>query len=90
MPKTQELSPPPRRGVGRLVCGRRSKWVAVVLWLVVIVLAFPLAARLTDAQDNDSASWLPGKAESTPSSRRPRSSGPRSSRRSSYTRARAA
>ncbi|MFD5100795.1 MMPL family transporter [Streptomyces albidochromogenes] len=65
MPKTQELSTPPRRGVAQLVCGRRSKWVVVVLWLVVIMLAFPLAARLTDAQDNDSASWLPGKAEST-------------------------
>ncbi|MFD3441183.1 MMPL family transporter [Streptomyces sp. NPDC058685] len=55
----------PRRGVAHLVCGRRAKWVVVVLWLAVMVLAFPLAQKLTDAQDNDAASWLPGSAEST-------------------------
>ncbi|WP_245769264.1 MMPL family transporter [Streptomyces indicus] len=48
-----------------LVCGRRSKWVVLVLWLVAIVLMSPLAQKLTDAQDNDNASWLPGDAEST-------------------------
>ncbi|MFI1396811.1 MMPL family transporter [Streptomyces sp. NPDC020681] len=37
----------------------------VVLWLAVMMLAFPLAQKLTDAQDNDAASWLPGSAEST-------------------------
>lgn len=47
------------------ICGRRGKWVVVALWLVVILLAFPLASKLTDVQDNDAASWLPGKAEST-------------------------
>ncbi|MER7664931.1 MMPL family transporter [Streptomyces sp. NPDC096193] len=55
----------PRRGVAHLVCGRRAKWIVVVLWLAVTVLAFPLAQKLTDAQDNDAASWLPGSAEST-------------------------
>ncbi|MFF7205277.1 MMPL family transporter [Streptomyces sp. NPDC008141] len=55
----------PRRGVAHLVCGRRAKWIVVVLWLAVMVLAFPLAQKLTDAQDNDAASWLPGSAEST-------------------------
>ncbi|MGX1882150.1 MMPL family transporter [Streptomyces sp. NPDC055287] len=64
MRDAQELQPP-ERGIARLVCGRRSKWVVVVLWLVAMVLAFPLASKLTDAQDNDAASWLPGKAEST-------------------------
>ncbi|WP_274556001.1 MMPL family transporter [Streptomyces spiramyceticus] len=65
MPDVQELRPPSRKGVAHLVCGRRSKWVVVVLWLLVMMLAFPLASKLTDAQDNDAASWLPGKAEST-------------------------
>ncbi|OEJ57960.1 hypothetical protein BGM19_08220 [Streptomyces agglomeratus] len=64
MPHSHEL-PPPRKGIAHLVCGRRSKWVVVVLWLVVIMLAFPLASKLTDAQDNEASSWLPGKAEST-------------------------
>ncbi|MBT2398925.1 MMPL family transporter [Streptomyces sp. ISL-100] len=56
---------PSREGVARLVCGRRSKWAVVALWLVVMMLAFPLASKLTDAQDNQASSWLPGKAEST-------------------------
>ena len=54
-----------RRRIAHLVCGRRSKWVVLALWLAVMMLAFPLAQKLTDAQDNDAASWLPGSAEST-------------------------
>ncbi|MFE9774171.1 MMPL family transporter [Streptomyces sp. NPDC005931] len=53
------------RGIAHLVCGRRTKWLVVVLWLVVLFLTAPLAQKLTDAQDNDAASWLPGSAEST-------------------------
>ncbi|MEU3739642.1 MMPL family transporter [Streptomyces sp. NPDC032198] len=53
------------RGVGGLVCGRRTKWLVVLFWLVVIVAAAPLAQKLTDAQDNQASSWLPGSAEST-------------------------
>jgi RND superfamily putative drug exporter len=58
-------APPGRRGVAHLVCGRRSKWVVLVLWLAVLFLTAPFAQKLTDAQDNDAASWLPGSAEST-------------------------
>ncbi|MEV8018543.1 MMPL family transporter [Streptomyces sp. NPDC086554] len=53
------------RGVAWLVCGRRTKWLVVLFWLVVIVVAAPLAQKLTDAQDNQASSWLPGSAEST-------------------------
>ncbi|WP_155054417.1 MMPL family transporter [Streptomyces blattellae] len=53
------------RGIAHLVCGRRAKWVVLVLWLAVLFLMAPFAQRLTDAQDNDAASWLPGSAEST-------------------------
>ncbi|MFG2499151.1 MMPL family transporter [Streptomyces sp. NPDC048441] len=53
------------RGVAWLVCGRRTKWLVVLFWLVVIVAAAPLAQKLTDAQDNQASSWLPGSAEST-------------------------
>ena len=53
------------RGIAHLVCGRRAKWVVLVLWLVLLFLTAPLASKLTDAQDNDAASWLPGSAEST-------------------------
>ncbi|MEU3618687.1 MMPL family transporter [Streptomyces sp. NPDC006872] len=53
------------RGVGHLVCGRRAKWVVLGLWVVLLFLTAPFVSKLTDAQDNDAASWLPGSAEST-------------------------
>ncbi|WP_328368260.1 MMPL family transporter [Streptomyces sp. NBC_00445] len=53
------------KGIAHLVCGRRAKWVVLVLWLAVLFLTAPFAQKLTDAQDNDAASWLPGSAEST-------------------------
>ncbi|MFI7502309.1 MMPL family transporter [Streptomyces sp. NPDC049687] len=53
------------RGIAHLVCGRRAKWLVLVLWLIVLFLMAPFASKLTDAQDNDAASWLPGSAEST-------------------------
>lgn len=52
-------------GVAHLVCGRRAKWLVLGLWVVVLFLTAPFATKLTDAQDNDAASWLPGSAEST-------------------------
>lgn len=51
--------------VARLVCGRRTKWLVVALWLVVLVAAAPAAQKLADAQNNDQAAWLPAGAEST-------------------------
>lgn len=53
------------RGIGHLVCGRRAKWIVLGLWLVVLFVVAPFATKLTDAQDNDASSWLPGSAEST-------------------------
>ncbi|MEU6735165.1 MMPL family transporter [Streptomyces physcomitrii] len=61
----EQQVPAARSRWARLVCGRRTKWLTVLLWLVVIVALAPLAQKLTDAQDNDSQSWLPGSAEST-------------------------
>ncbi|MBW5249943.1 MMPL family transporter [Streptomyces sp. P01-B04] len=52
-------------GLAALICGRRTKWLIVALWLIVFVVAAPLAQKLTDAQDNDATSWLPSSAEST-------------------------
>jgi putative drug exporter of the RND superfamily len=61
----EEAGVPGGRGIAHLVCGRRAKWVVLVLWLVLLFLTAPFASKLTDAQDNDAASWLPGSAEST-------------------------
>jgi RND superfamily putative drug exporter len=49
----------------RLVCGRRTKWVVLALWIVVVVFAGALAGKLGSVEKNDNASWLPGDAEAT-------------------------
>ena len=47
------------------VSNRRFKWVILVFWLVLAAASGPLAGALTDEQDNEVSSWLPGDAEST-------------------------
>ncbi|GAA2700263.1 MMPL family transporter [Actinoplanes palleronii] len=49
----------------RLVSGRRSKWIVLALWIVVLVFAGGLAGKLGSVEKNDNASWLPGGAEAT-------------------------
>src|SRR5260370_35119540 len=51
--------------IAEIPAGRWTKWLVVGLWLVVIVLAFPLSSKLTGAEKNDASAWLPGGAEST-------------------------
>jgi putative drug exporter of the RND superfamily len=48
-----------------LVCGRRTKWIVLVFWLIVLGVLGPLAGKLSGAEKNDNSSWLPGGAEST-------------------------
>ncbi|GAB7187415.1 MMPL family transporter [Kitasatospora sp. Ki12] len=55
----------PTRKLAALPCGRRSKWVVLALWLVLLVALGPLAGKLMGAEDNQASSWLPGNAEST-------------------------
>ena len=47
--------------------GRRVKWIVALAWLVVFlgVNGAGLPAKYTDAQENESTSFLPGDAEST-------------------------
>jgi RND superfamily putative drug exporter len=52
----------------RLASGRRAKWVVFLVWLVAIVVAvgpLQLPTKFSDAEDNESTSYLPGDAEST-------------------------
>jgi putative drug exporter of the RND superfamily len=51
--------------VTRTVVGRRTKFIVLLFWIVLVGVAGPLAGKLTDAQKNDAKSWLPGNAEST-------------------------
>jgi RND superfamily putative drug exporter len=53
------------RSVAGLLTSKTTKWIALVFWIAVVALSFPLAQKLTGAQQNDAISWLPGDAEST-------------------------
>ena len=53
------------RKIAEIPAGRWTKWLVVGIWLVVMVLAFPLSSKLTGAEKNDASAWLPGSAEST-------------------------
>jgi len=49
------------------VAGRRSKWVVVLIWLAAMFgsAATNLPGKFSDAEKNESTSFLPGDAEST-------------------------
>ncbi|WP_328469910.1 MMPL family transporter [Actinoplanes sp. NBC_00393] len=51
--------------LARFVCGRRTKWVVLALWILILAVTGPLAGKLSGAERNDNASWLPGDAEAT-------------------------
>ncbi|MFI5909683.1 MMPL family transporter [Dactylosporangium sp. NPDC051541] len=47
------------------VAGRRTKWVVIAVWVLLLIPAAMFAGRLGDAEQNDNAAWLPADAEST-------------------------
>jgi len=51
--------------IAALPCGRRTKYLVLVFWLIVLWLAFPLAGKLMGAEKNDASAYLPASAEST-------------------------
>jgi putative drug exporter of the RND superfamily len=52
------------RRLAEIPAGRWTKWLVVGFWVVVIVVAYPLAGKLTGAEKNNASSWLPTSAES--------------------------
>jgi RND superfamily putative drug exporter len=50
--------------LSRIPAGRRTKWIILVIWIVVIAAVSPFASKLTDVTENDAAAWLPSDAES--------------------------
>lgn len=50
-----------------IAAGRRATWVIATVWLLAMVgtFAFNLPGRFSDAEKNESTSFLPGDAEST-------------------------
>ena len=53
------------RRIAEIPAGSWTKWLVVGLWAVVLIISFPLAGKLTDAEKNDAKAWLPANAEST-------------------------
>jgi len=51
--------------LARIVTGRRSKWLVVLVWLVLILPFGALGGKLAGATDNRTESVLPADAEST-------------------------
>ena len=49
----------------RVIVGRRTKWLVLLFWLVLVAVLGPLAGKLSGVEKNDSKTWLPGSAEST-------------------------
>jgi putative drug exporter of the RND superfamily len=53
------------RRLSEIPAGSWTKWIVVGVWLVVLVIAFPLSSKLMGAEKNDASAWLPPNAEST-------------------------
>jgi len=49
----------------KFIVGRRTKYLVLLFWVVVLALTGSLASKLSGAESNDAKSWLPGSAEST-------------------------
>jgi RND superfamily putative drug exporter len=53
------------RLLARIVAGRRTKWLVLLVWLVLLLVFAPLGSKLADVTDNRTESFLPKNAEST-------------------------
>jgi len=67
----ENTSAPATPGPGRasriaaLPCGRRTKYLVLIFWVIVIGLTGSLAGKLMGAEKNDASAYLPASAEST-------------------------
>jgi RND superfamily putative drug exporter len=48
-----------------LVTGRRTKWIVIVVWIAAVFAFSPLASKVGDVTNDETASFLPEDAEST-------------------------
>jgi len=67
-PGPQRPNGPGPRGADRIItiiCGRRSKYLVVAFWLIIVAVTGSLAGKLQGAEKNDASSYLPASAEST-------------------------
>ena len=48
-----------RQIAGKLT-GRVTKWVVLVFWIIAVGVLGSFAGKLTEVQNNEASSWLPG------------------------------
>jgi RND superfamily putative drug exporter len=53
------------RSILTAAAGKRSRWLVLLLWLVVAGIAGPLGGKLSSVEKNEESAYLPGSAEST-------------------------
>jgi putative drug exporter of the RND superfamily len=53
------------RRLAQIVAGRRSKWLVIGVWLILLFALAPLGGKLADETVDDTESFLPKSAEST-------------------------
>ena len=53
------------RQIAGQLTGTITKWIVLVVWIVLFLGAGSLSAKLIDVQNNEASSWLPESAEST-------------------------
>jgi RND superfamily putative drug exporter len=53
------------RRITALPCGRRTKYLVLVFWILVIAVTAPLSSKLMGAEKNDASAYLPASTEST-------------------------
>src|SRR5687768_17135450 len=51
--------------IAAIPSGRRTKWLVVAGWLIVIAVATVVTGRIGDVETNDERNWLPADAGST-------------------------
>ena len=50
------------RKMGSFPWGRRSKYLVLAFWIIVVALTGPLAARLQGAEKNNLSAYLPARS----------------------------
>ena len=53
------------RQIAGSLTSRVTKWIVLAAWVVILGISGGFAQKLTNVQDNEASSWLPGSAEST-------------------------
>jgi RND superfamily putative drug exporter len=59
------MKPAPRSRLARIPAGRRTKWLVLIAWLVLLMAGGALGGKLQSVTKNNADAYLPGSAEAT-------------------------